>query len=80
MTSHGYLYEILVGLADKAESQAERAAEAERREPSRSAAPIAAMAAARQMPAAEDHAPVPAPDKVRQKLSEAMKRMKGIAP
>lgn len=31
LTSHGYLYEVLCGLADKAEAQAERATEAERR-------------------------------------------------
>lgn len=80
MTSHGYLYEILVGLADKAESQAERTAEADRREPARSAAPIAAMAAARQAPAAEDHTPVPTPDKLRKVLSEATNRLKGITP
>ncbi|WP_310460437.1 hypothetical protein [Sphaerotilus sp.] len=80
MSSHGYLYEILVGIADKAEGQAERTREADRREPGHSALPTAAAPTYRPAQPAQDddHTPVPAPDDVRKKLAATMKSLKGI--
>lgn len=73
LTSHGYLYEILVGIADKAEAHAERAVEAERRDAPRTAA---APAARQEQQPADDHIPVPAPDAVRQRLAATLKTLK----
>jgi hypothetical protein len=53
LSSHGYLYEVLVGLADKAEAQAERETEEDRRQRrGASDAPLAAAAAIAPAPAA----------------------------
>ncbi len=67
LTGHGYLYEVLQGVADKAEAQAERATEGERRGRAHVDAgpaklqPAAAVSAVAELPSAE----------VRQRLAKA---------
>lgn len=75
LTSHGYLYEILVGMADKAEAQSERDTEAERRS---ARGPAIAMPA----PPAPAHQPqaarTPVPENIRAAMAGSIKKLKGI--
>lgn len=68
LTSHGYLYEVLQGISDKAEAQAERATEAERRGRAHEAGPakLQPAAAVAALPVAE----LPS-DQVRERLAKA---------
>lgn len=82
LTSHGYLYEVLCGMADKLEAQAERETEATRRERRGTGdAPVAAAAAI--APASAQPRPdYSKPSRYAQELQAqiAAKRGQGTAP
>lgn len=75
LTSHGYLYEVICGLSDKAESLAEQQVESQRRHglppPTTHPPPPSAP------PPVAAHVSVPPPDDVRQKLQSTLSKLKG---
>lgn len=90
LSGHGYLYEVLQGLSDKAEAQAERSAEAERRGRAHQAGPakVANVAGVVQtlaeLRSASPEGPSPkakqALASVRQRLAERGMQVQGAAP
>lgn len=73
LTSHGYLYEILCALSDKAEASAEREAEAQLRGRTHTAGPVAVAAS---LPvAAHQAAPQPDPLQNPERRAEVLARL-----
>jgi hypothetical protein len=80
LTSHGYLYEVLAGMADKVEAQAERDAEAQRRHRrGPEAAPQPAAAALASAPAPANYS-TPSPYALKLQAEIAAKRRAAAAP
>lgn len=75
LSGHGYLYEVLQGLSDKAEGAAERAAEAERRGRAHQAGPVNTAAVVDVLPELRSASPQGPSPQAKQALASVRQRL-----